>query len=469
MNIATGKGILSTGLLGLFLATGFSAKAQQFEGFRSGRFAGVQGLLNNPASGASSYFKWDVNLLSIHGSVQNNNAKFSLSDFNSSFDSDVLDEQLTGENADPTNALLSVDILGPSAMFRIGKAGTLGITTRARGLVNIEGIDGTLINQFADGDITYPTTFNINGEQRGTLNGWTEIGLSYSRKLYSNQKLDLYGGVTVKIMGSDFNGYLSGNNVSGALDEDASGDEFLTNTNGSIGFAFGGTSFEEDNISFFNFGTISPGFDLGAQLELKGNQPKYKGGYQVKFGLSILDIGSLKYESDPQRSGAYNINIGANQRFYVNEFENVELDDIKTVFENNPQYFNATSGGQTASYNVSLPTRLLADVDYNLTKGWFINLMGQVSLAATGSSKPYNPSYYSGFALTPRFERGTFGFWLPIQYNEISSFNAGIGLKLGPLYIGSGSFLTALLGESRQADAYIGLRFGGRGSGKMKK
>ena len=452
----------------LFFCWSLTSFSQQFEGFRTSRFSGVQGLLSNPASGATSVYKWDVNLFSIHAAAQNNNATFSISDFNSSFDSDILDQQLTGENADPTNALLGLDILGPSAMFRIGKAGTFGITTRARLMVNFDGIDGTLLNQFADGGNAYPTTFNINGDQRTTLNGWSEIGFSYSREMYSNQKVNLYGGVTVKLMGSDFNGYLNGNNIRGTLDQDASQDEFLTNTNGSIGFAFGGTSFEGEGMSFFNFETLTPGFDLGVQLELKGNQPQYKGGYQVKFGLSLLDIGSLKYDPDPQRSGAYNVNIGANQQFYLSAFDNIDLDNIKNVFDNNPQYFNVASGGSGAPYNVSLPTRLLADVDYNLTKGWFVNLMGQVSLASTGSSKPYNPAYYSGFVLTPRYESRAFGFWLPVQYNQVSSFNAGIGLKLGPLYFGSGSIVSALLGESRQADAYIGLRFGGRGLGKSK-
>jgi OOP family OmpA-OmpF porin len=50
--------------------------------------------------------------------------------------------------------------------------------------------------------------------------------------------------------------------------------------------------------------------------------------------------------------------------------------------------------------------------------------------------------------------------YLPLNYNSISSFNAGVGLKAGPLYIGSGSIINTLVSDSKQADFYIGLHVG---------
>jgi hypothetical protein len=38
--------------------------------------------------------------------------------------------------------------------------------------------------------------------------------------------------------------------------------------------------------------------------------------------------------------------------------------------------------------------------------------------------------------------------------------NAGLSLRLGPLFIGSGSVLSALVGSSKQADVYVGFHFG---------
>ena len=61
------------------------------------------------------------------------------------------------------------------------------------------------------------------------------------------------------------------------------------------------------------------------------------------------------------------------------------------------------------------------------------------------------------------------GIYLPVNYNELTSFNAGLSVRLGPLFVGSGSLLTAMLGESKQADFHFGLRFGGLQKNKAKK
>jgi hypothetical protein len=76
------------------------------------------------------------------------------------------------------------------------------------------------------------------------------------------------------------------------------------------------------------------------------------------------------------------------------------------------------------------------------------------------SEKIYNGRYYSSFTLTPRYEGRKFGFFLPVNYNSLTKMNAGISLRLGPVFIGSGSIITALLGTSRQVDAHFGVRFG---------
>ena len=110
---------------------------------------------------------------------------------------------------------------------------------------------------------------------------------------------------------------------------------------------------------------------------------------------------------------------------------------------------------------MSLPTTLRFNVDYHLSQGWYINGGAQISMVSNSSSKPYNTAYYNGFSLTPRFEGRGFGFYVPVAYNQLSKLAAGVGLRFGPLFLGTGSGLTALLGTSKQADAYVGLRIGG--------
>ena len=77
------------------------------------------------------------------------------------------------------------------------------------------------------------------------------------------------------------------------------------------------------------------------------------------------------------------------------------------------------------------------------------------------SKKEFNSRYFSGFSLTPRYEGRVFGFYLPLNYNSLTKFNAGVSLRVGPMFIGSGSVLSALIGNSKQADFHFGIRFGG--------
>jgi hypothetical protein len=111
----------------------------------------------------------------------------------------------------------------------------------------------------------------------------------------------------------------------------------------------------------------------------------------------------------------------------------------------------------------------MADVDYHVKNNWYVNMTGQVSLVNASMEKPFNTAYYSGITLTPRYDARKFGFWLPMHYNPVTSFNAGFGFRAGPLIIGSGSVISALLGNSKQADVFIGFRFGGLGAKDVKK
>lgn len=62
--------------------------------------------------------------------------------------------------------------------------------------------------------------------------------------------------------------------------------------------------------------------------------------------------------------------------------------------------------------------------------------------------------------VTPRFSLKHFEVFTPLTQNEISGFNAGIGFRAGGFFIGSGSVITAVIDDSKEADVYVGFRFG---------
>ncbi len=61
--------------------------------------------------------------------------------------------------------------------------------------------------------------------------------------------------------------------------------------------------------------------------------------------------------------------------------------------------------------------------------------------------------------MTPRFESKWFSFYSPLSLIQNAGFKWGAGLRLGPLYLGSGSIVSALLNaEMASADVYAGLK-----------
>lgn len=459
-------------VLGCSSLAGF---AQDYTGYRTGNYTGVNSVFFNPANIADSRYRWDVNLISVNALGGNNQASFRLKNLSESFNADSLENQLYGKNAGTTSGLMSVNVLGPSFMFNIGKKMAIAITTRSRVMANVEEVDGTLMQQIIDGytsDAGLPYTITAAKNMRVNMNAWAEFGASLGRVLIDKEKHFLKGGITLKYLAGVGNAYVQIRNLSTTINEDAiEGKAYLSNTTGRIGMGFGGArfdDFEADDLTSFDskgFGT-----DIGFVYEFRPDHQKYGKGdnddwrrdenkYKLRVGVALLDIGSIKYKRDNTRSGAYDLGITGAERFYLSELSDEELDDYKQFFDSRPQYFTPVAGSTEETYKVGLPTTLQVDVDYHLHRGFYISAAGQFSLVSS-DSKPYNSQYRDAFTLTPRYETSRFGAYLPLNYNELTKLNAGLSLRFGPLFVGSGSVLTALLGESKQADVHVGIRFG---------
>ena len=448
------------------------AVGQDFSGYRAGNYTGVNGAFFNPANIADSRYRFDFNLISASATAGNNQASFNLKDVLRSFDADSLWQQAVGQNAGASSGLISADIHGPSFMFGAGRKMAFALTTRGRVMGNIIDLDGKLADKIRDdannGDPELPYTINSNQNMRVSANAWTEFGLTIGRVFRYSGVHFFKAGATFKYLSGAGNGYVNVENLRTTIDEDAAQNIYLSNTSGRVAMGFGGINLSDLEVDqLTKMESTGFGADVGFVYEYRPQAETYTMGetgdlrrdvnkYKFKVGIALLDIGSLNYKRDLTRSGAYSANISGADTLHVDGLE--EPDDFKEFFESRPQYFTPDNSNNTRDYKVSLPTTLHLNIDYHLHRGFYVDLATQ--LAFKKDAKPYNSAYYSSVTLTPRYEGRKIGLYVPVNYNALTKFNAGVAVRLGPLFLGSGSVLTALLGNSKQADAYFGLRFG---------
>lgn len=452
----------------LFIIAGLSllqSNAQVFPGLNTGNYSGVNGVFSNPANIADSRYRFDINLFSMSLSAANDKASFTIKNISSDFKGDSIRNKVFGKDAGPASGMFQLDFHGPSLMFNVGK-NSFAVTTRARAMANIVDMDGKLFNKLSQGfsyDASLPYTISSSQNMRLAINAWSEYGVSYGRVITQKGPHFLKGGITLKYLAGAGNGYINIDQFNGTIDQDLIfQDVYLTNTTGRIATGFGGVSLDKFKTSdLMKMKGRGIGTDIGFIYEFRpGGSMLESKPYKFKFGASVLDLGSIKYKKDMQRSGAYKIDVTGGERLSLTELNKLSSDNYNDFFKSRPQYFTPDSTNLQTSYNVSLPTTFQWFADYHVVNGFYMNMGGQFSMS-NNKTKGYNNRTYSGLTLTPRYELKKIGFYLPINYNQLTKLNAGAAVRVGPLFVGSGSIVSALLGKSKQADVFFGFRVGG--------
>jgi outer membrane protein OmpA-like peptidoglycan-associated protein len=438
-----------------------TASAQlNYAGYRSANYIGVNGVFFNPANVADSRMRWDVNLIGANAGVINNTTSYSFSDIKNAVNGNA-DTLFFNSGSKAAKASANVDVLGPSFLIRLDAKSSFAVTTRVRTIANINDIDGQLIDgikkQTSNGVFT---GINTDKNQRVAVNGWADIGLSYGRVLYEDETNFMKAGFTVKYLGGYGNSYLNINKLNTNITKDVAGDYYLSGASGGVAVGVGGLNIDDFNGSDFSkFSGSGIGGDFGFIYENRPNgnntSHRYKNKYRYKAGFALLDLGSIKYTADPKYTASYGINVAANQRFYLKNLDGKSLSEIKQYLDTSA--FFTKNGNNGGKYSVSLPSTIQLNVDYNINNGFYVDAAAQISLS---KNAPQNPSYQNNFTVTPRLEMRALGVYLPLNYNSFSGFNAGLSISAGPLYIGSGSIITALFNNTKQVDVHAGIRFG---------
>jgi outer membrane protein OmpA-like peptidoglycan-associated protein len=354
------------------------------------------------------------------------------------------------------NGTGNVDILGPAVLFNINSNSSMAIFTRARSFGNIRNLSGSTLQSI--NNIT-TDDFNIEEDQiNGLGHAWAEFGATYAQVLLDKNQHFLKGGISLKYLKGAGSVYGVGENI--IVDYVADGTDLgggeTTGSISSSGFLNYARFADFDNANYdYKWPSNSNGFggDLGFVYEwrpsynVNANTQNAKSNYKLKLGVSITDIGFINYKNGI-RQGFNLINTNVSEE----DFDNAT--DFGAFLET---YYTLTAS--STGYKVDLPTAFHFNADWHLNNAFFLNLNTDLSLMSKNRITANNISNI--VSLTPRYETTKLSFYLPLSLIENSGFRMGAGLRAGPLYLGSGSLISALVSNNnKEADFYAGLKVG---------
>jgi hypothetical protein len=467
--------------IAISLLGSYKAKAQfTLGGYSNSHYAGIHGVPNNPASAAGTHYKWDVNIAGVNAAAGNTYIRFPRSILLHPPDSlealkrnrdYFLDTASTGRQM----AWGNVDVMMPSVLYSIDELSAVAFTWRVRAMANGGNINTDVANFFAQ-DFPNPSFANKRYDMEwgnGSFHWWNEFGFTYARVLKDDGNTVFKAGATLKLLSGIGAGFAQVEGASFVMHSRTSGE--INDGTLKMGYSEGLANWERPNLSNYKvFGNMGLGMDLGITYEWREVIDGLTGyddsqwnseadDYRLRLGVSITDLGSITYKKDPNSK---DLNL---------QTENINTNDLKLrkgegwqqYYRRISTYFNEIPSEE--KFRMNTPAALNVTADYNIDGRFFINAGGRMAL----NSGKYDPSktyVMSYFQVTPRYDSRHIGGYLPLTVNRNGQLDAGLGLRLGPLVIGSSTMLSNLFQKNKnRLDGFVALRIIPikRGEGKV--
>ena len=434
----------------------------QFQfGVRSDNFAGLMSANLNPALTAFSPYRWDIQVAGVAHFTENNFgylADVSVPELLKSADDFDFGPNLRKENLTSEGIVLDFyedgrerylystsTISYPSVSYALRENHRLGLILQSRAVIGFDNVSENFsyytFNTRASYD-TFPVPPAFGG-----ITSWTEMGLHYSYKRELKSGV-LAVGLTAKYLTGHEAGYFYTDKRFRMARLPQNG---LTGTPVDLNFAYTHTLFSDSSTPTPFSNGRGLGFDLGLAWKIDGGAE----GYVWKLGISLLDMGSIRFDRAAFRHeikldapGTLN---GNSYRFYD------QLSESQAVIDT---FTTQLMGSPNASlienaFTQGLPSRLSLQADRRISSKIYLGaiLVQPLRLVKTAISGG------SLLMVAPRYESRLISVSVPLSVYQWDKTHLGISLRLGPLYLGSDN----LLSFSKQpklsgADFFAGLR-----------
>ena len=265
-------------------------------------------------------------------------------------------------------------------------------------------------------------------QSREYSNTWIQIGGTYAREIYSNDKFKNRTSVSANIISGLASAKIEIVNVSGTIDDGSISDldaEINIIFNDKIDPLIEGDGLQADLFSengySFSFSTV---FTFYNSPENRGY-----GKYKFEIGASILNIGKIKYTTS---NNSISI-IASGNTLNLDELD--DIDNIQEFADSLASQLNADED-IPSTYSIRMPQRLFLYFDYNFGHHFYASLIPSFLFENVLTELVDNfPSY--DILLVPRYEKNNWKVILPISYNKFNKLEVGTGFSWRYINIGS--------------------------------
>lgn len=466
-----------------FLFVVGNVNAQELLGVTLGNYSGTAGLMINPAGMTTNKVYLDINLATADAFIRNNFVYLPKEDFTiwSVFKKDY-EFPTYGEdnrnviyydNKNLKNTTINIRALGPSAMLQVGDH-AFGITSGVRYFMSGNRVSWDIAVISYNG-LDYKPLQNIEFDDHDldvVTNAWMEIGLSYAYDAIRSFDKQLTVGMSIKKLWGYGGGYLKANNINYVVVDDSTIN--VKNLNAEAGFSFpidyGNNDFTGTNPTFRGSGM---GIDIGAVFIKKKHVDtkvwrdkklcsQTYDEYIYRIGVSILDIGRVKYKNNAQLHSFDDVSK------YWPSVDTLDYTDINTLMG---QISNAFYGDPATSLTdntvkMGLPTAVSIQADFNLQNNLYVGgfWIHPLRMNMNSLRRP------AQVAIVPRYETKYFEMSLPVSLYEYQYPRVGIAARFYFLTIGTERLGTYIeMADMNGLDIYASIKIGlDKGSCKSK-
>ncbi|GGF63987.1 DUF5723 family protein [Wenyingzhuangia marina] len=443
-------------------------------------YSGIQSVIYNPANILDTPYKLDVNIVSLSGNIGNqyisvnpfkiiSDLNFGLNNIKPTYSAFKYNRKLTSrfgiknlnsytissESSSNRNAYGNVTVLGPSFLWTINKYNAVAFTSSIKAYGHAFKLNSILYNNVTNKSYsnvsinsieelqTLKDNLGITPRNYSQVFSWFEAGFSYAGVISHTASNFLKFGTTLKLL----RGIRTGAIYSSDLNLDF---QFNQNDPQNSTLDFTGNITNLYSRVGANFGM---GLDIGFVYEKRdktfpinlrdryGNIYFAKAPYSYKIGVSITNLGFLKYNNvhtNFDQPNQINIDLTSqNYSFRIKDY--LAINNLET---NTKRYF--------------LPSTASVNFDYHLYRRWFLNTNFDVFMLAYDHNK--NIKYVSNLVVSPRYESRHFSAFLPMSINKFGVFTAGIGFRTGYFFAGSSSIFTNVSNYSKAGNFFLGFK-----------